>query len=139
LYASHRRKVHLEDFAAFELGLSIFADLQAKGDDKLFGNVVTELIRRARPDCRRVRAFGEIVARYGKGMIKRLPFDSNIRGIQICESQAFPFLDAYPKTGITEAKGQAKSVQHTLELFDQAITCGYAAFFRPFTFVHLAR
>jgi hypothetical protein len=72
-------------------------------------------------------------------MIKRLPFDSNIRGIQIYESQAFPLFDAYPKTGFTEAKGQAKSVRRTLGLFDQAVTCGYAAFFRPFTFVHLAR
>ena len=48
-------------------------------DDELFGDLVTELITRARANSRCVRAFGEMVAPYGQGMIKRLPFDSNIR------------------------------------------------------------
>jgi hypothetical protein len=75
----------------------------------------------------------------GQGMIRRLPFDSNNPRHQICKSQAFPLFYAYPKTGFTEANRQAKSVQHTLGLFDQAVTWRYAAFFRPFTFAHLAR
>src|ERR1700680_1803246 len=57
----------------------------------------------------------------------------------MCESQAFHCSMRYPKTVSREANRQAKSVQHALGLFDQAVPCRYAAFFSPCTFVPRAR
>jgi hypothetical protein len=58
-------------------------------DNKLFGDLVFQLIMRGRANSRRVRAFGEVVAPYGQGMIKQLPVDSNIRGIRYGRVERF--------------------------------------------------
>jgi hypothetical protein len=71
-------------------------------DDQLFGDLVTELITRARANNRRVRAFGEMVAllwaRGDQAATIRLEYLWH----QICQSQAFSLFCAYPKTGFTE-------------------------------------
>jgi hypothetical protein len=59
-------------------------------DDKLFGDLVTALITRARANSRRVQAFGEMVAplwaRDDQAATIRLEYPWH----QICKSQAFP-------------------------------------------------
>jgi hypothetical protein len=71
-------------------------------DDKLFNDLVTELITRARAKGRRVRAFGEMVAllwaRGDQAATIRLEYLWH----QICQSQNFSLFCAYPKTGFTE-------------------------------------
>jgi hypothetical protein len=71
-------------------------------DDKLFSDLVTELITRARANGRRVRAFGEMVAllwaRGDEAATIRLEYLWH----QMCRSQAFSLFCAYPKTGFTE-------------------------------------
>jgi hypothetical protein len=71
-------------------------------DDKLFSDLVTELIERARVKGRRVRAFGEMVAllwaRGDEAATIRLEYLWH----QICQSQKFSLFCAYPKTGFTE-------------------------------------
>jgi hypothetical protein len=74
----------------------------------------------------------------GPGMIKRLPFDSNIRASDMQESSISTVL-CVSKNRIYRGESTSQICAHTLGLFDQAVTCRYAAFFRPFTFVHLAR
>jgi hypothetical protein len=71
-------------------------------DEKLFAEFVTELITRAQRNGRRVRAFGEMVALlWARGDIA-----ATIRlerlWHEICKSQNFSLLCAYPKTGCTE-------------------------------------
>ena len=70
-------------------------------DDQLFAEFVTELIMRAKQNGRRVRAFGEMVALlWARGDIA-----ATIRlerlWHEICKSQNFSLLCAYPKTGCT--------------------------------------
>jgi hypothetical protein len=71
-------------------------------DDRLFAALVTELISRARWKGRRVRAFGEMVAllwaRGDTAATVRLEFLWN----QLCQSNDFSLLCAYPKAGFTE-------------------------------------
>jgi hypothetical protein len=71
-------------------------------DDRLFTDLVTELIMRVRVNSRRVRAFGEMVAllwaRGDTAATIRLEYLWH----QICKSQAFSLFCAYPKTGFTE-------------------------------------
>ena len=71
-------------------------------DDKLFADLVTQLINRARARGRRVRAFGEMVAllwaRGDTAATVRLEHLWH----QICQSQIFSLLCAYPKAGFTE-------------------------------------
>jgi hypothetical protein len=71
-------------------------------DDKLFSDLVTELIERARVKGRRVRAFGEMVAllwaRGDEAATIRLEYLWH----QICQSQKVSLFCAYPKTGFTE-------------------------------------
>ena len=71
-------------------------------DDELFAHLVTELINRARAKGRRVRAFGEMVAllwaRGDTAATVRLEHLWH----QICQSQIFSLLCAYPKAGFTE-------------------------------------
>ena len=71
-------------------------------DDKLFSDLVTELIARARVRNRRVRAFGEMVALlWARGDVAatiRLEYLWH----QMCQSQLFSLFCAYPKTGVTE-------------------------------------
>jgi hypothetical protein len=71
-------------------------------DDKSFGELVTELITRARANGRRVRAFGEMVAllwaRGDQAATIRLEYLWH----QICQTQSFSLFCAYPKTGFTE-------------------------------------
>jgi hypothetical protein len=71
-------------------------------DDHLFAEFVTGLITRAQQNGRRVRAFGEMVALlWARGNIA-----ATIRlerlWHEICKSQNFSLLCAYPKTGCTE-------------------------------------
>jgi hypothetical protein len=71
-------------------------------DDHLFAEFVTELIARAQKKGRRVRAFGEMVALlWAQGDIA-----ATIRlerlWHEICKSQNFSLLCAYPKTGCTQ-------------------------------------
>jgi hypothetical protein len=71
-------------------------------DDKLFSDLVTELITRARANGRRVRAFGEMVAllwaRGDTAATVRLEYIWH----HICQSQVFSLFCAYPKAGFTE-------------------------------------
>jgi hypothetical protein len=71
-------------------------------DDQLFAEFVTGMISRAQRGGRRVRAFGEMVALlWARGDIA-----ATIRlerlWHEICKSQNFSLLCAYPKTGCTE-------------------------------------
>jgi hypothetical protein len=71
-------------------------------DDMLFAEFVTGLITRAQQHGRRVRAFGEMVALlWARGDIA-----ATIRlerlWHEMCKSQNFSLLCAYPKTGCTE-------------------------------------
>jgi hypothetical protein len=76
-------------------------------DDKLFSDLVTELITRARANDRHVRAFGEMVAllwaRGDEAATIRLEYLWH----QICQSQAFSLFCAYPKTGFTESPSKS--------------------------------
>jgi hypothetical protein len=98
--ATARRK---DQYIALEAGEAL-ARFMVKGwpDDKLFTDLVTELITRARTNGPRVRAFGEMVAllwaRGDQGATIRLEHLWH----QICKSQAFSLFCAYPKTGFTE-------------------------------------
>jgi hypothetical protein len=78
-------------------------------DDRLFSDLVTELIMRARARGRRVRAFGEMVAllwaRGDHAATIRLEYLWH----QICQSQAFSLFCAYPKTGLTEDTSKSMS------------------------------
>ena len=78
-------------------------------DDQLFGELVSELITRARGKSRRVRAFGEMVAllwaRGDQAATIRLEYLWH----QICQSQAFSLFCAYPKTGFTEDTSKSMS------------------------------
>jgi len=58
-------------------------------DEKLFSDLVTELIGRARARNRRVRRLGRWSPSYGHGVIKRLPFDSNTCGIRYAKVRRF--------------------------------------------------
>ena len=92
-----------DQYIALEAGEAL-ARFMVKGwpDDKLFTDLVTELITRARTNGPRVRAFGEMVAllwaRGDQGATIRLEHLWH----QICKSQAFSLFCAYPKTGFTE-------------------------------------
>jgi hypothetical protein len=78
-------------------------------DEKLFSDLVTELIGRARARNRRVRAFGEMVAllwaRGDQAATIRLEYLWH----QICQSQLFSLFCAYPKTGLTEDSSESMS------------------------------
>lgn len=71
-------------------------------DDKLFADLVTELITRARANGRRVRAFGEMVALLWARGDEAATIRLEHLWHQICKSQAFSLFCAYPKTGFTE-------------------------------------
>lgn len=70
-------------------------------DDKLFDNIVSELITRAKGDGRRVRAFGEMVAvlwaRGDQAATVRLEH----LWTQLCQRDEFSLFCAYPKAGLT--------------------------------------
>jgi len=70
-------------------------------DDKLFDNIVSELITRAKGDGRRVRAFGEMVAvlwaRGDQAATVRLEHLWH----QLCQRDEFSLFCAYPKAGFT--------------------------------------
>lgn len=71
-------------------------------DDKLFGDLVTELIMRARAKSPRVRAFGEMVALLWAKGDEAATIRLEYLWHQICKSQEFSLFCAYPKTGFTE-------------------------------------
>jgi hypothetical protein len=71
-------------------------------DDMLFAEFVTGLITRAQENGRRVRAFGEMVALlWARGDIAATIRLEHLWH-EICKSQNFSLLCAYPKTGCTE-------------------------------------
>jgi hypothetical protein len=79
-------------------------------DENLFNNAVDELIRIAKADGRRVRAFGEMVALlWAEGKV-----GATVRLEQLwnrfCENEAFCLFCAYPERGFTE--DAAESVMH---------------------------
>jgi hypothetical protein len=71
-------------------------------DEQLFGECVSGILRRARAHGRPVRAFGEMVAllwaQGHNGATVRLEYLWN----NLCHSEAFTLLCAYPKTGFTQ-------------------------------------
>jgi hypothetical protein len=71
-------------------------------DDQLFTRFVTGVITRARANGRSVRAFGEMVAllwaRGDTAATIRLEYLWH----QLCKTEAFSLLCAYPRTGFTE-------------------------------------
>ena len=71
-------------------------------DDRLFSNLITDVIERAMRKGRRVRAFGEMVAlmwALGQcGATVRLEHMWN----DLCDKMAFTLFCAYPKAGFTE-------------------------------------
>ena len=71
-------------------------------DERLFADVVFELIARARGDGRNVRAFGEMVAvLWGRGdHAATVHLEHLWHGL--CNTQAFSLLCSYPKAGFTQ-------------------------------------
>jgi hypothetical protein len=71
-------------------------------NDESFFKLVIELVRRARGDGRKVRAFGEMVAimwaRGEQGATVRLEHLWH----QLCASESFSLLCSYPKVGFTQ-------------------------------------
>ena len=71
-------------------------------DDERFYKLVLELLRRARGDGRKVRAFGEMVAimwaRGEQGATVRLEHLWH----QLCAAESFSLLCSYPKVGFTQ-------------------------------------
>jgi hypothetical protein len=88
-------------------------------DDQLFADLVTGLIRRARVNDGRVRAFGEMVALlWAKGHAAatvRLEYLWQ----QYCQSRNFSLLCAYPKAGFT--KDPLNSMAEICEAHDRVI------------------
>jgi hypothetical protein len=71
-------------------------------------------------------------------MIKRLPFDPNIRGIRYARVDHF-HCSMHMQRQDLPRRIDRPNLCSTLRVIFQAVTCRYAAFFRPFTFAHLAR
>ena len=76
-------------------------------DDRLFAEVVRDILERARSKGRQVRAFGEMVALlWARGFcgatvrLEHLWHD-------ICETESFSLFCAYPKSGFTEEPSQS--------------------------------
>ena len=71
-------------------------------DEELFGELVSDLLTRARGDGRHVRAFGEMVAllwaRGEQGATVRLEHLWH----QFCQAQSFSLLCSYPRAGFTK-------------------------------------
>lgn len=104
-----RAGVDLRGAMAYDRYISIYAEealpkfmVNHWPDDQLFGNFVTGLMTRAQKNASRVRAFGEMVAL----LWARDEIAATIRlerlWYEICKSQRFSLLCAYPKTGCTE-------------------------------------
>jgi hypothetical protein len=76
-------------------------------EDDLFESCVTRLLRRARSNGRRARAFGEMVAllwaQGHNGATVRLEYLWQ----ELCKKENFSLLCAYPKTGFTEEASSA--------------------------------
>ncbi|HEX5281984.1 MAG TPA: MEDS domain-containing protein [Micropepsaceae bacterium] len=71
-------------------------------DDQLFNEVVTEVLRRATGNGRRVRAFGEMVAlMWAKGLCGATIKLEHL-WTELCRRQNFALFCAYPKSGFTE-------------------------------------
>jgi hypothetical protein len=72
-------------------------------DEQLFSECVSGILRRARAQGRPVRAFGEMVAllwaQGHNGATVRLEYLWN----NLCHSEAFTLVCAYPKTGFTQS------------------------------------
>lgn len=88
-------------------------------DDKLFGDVVSELIARAKGDGRKVRAFGEMVAilwaRGDQGATVRLEHLWN----QLCQRDKFSLFCAYPKAGFT--RNATESIKEICEAHSRVL------------------
>ena len=76
--------------------------VDSRPDEKLFDQVVTGILQRARKGGRRVRAFGEMVAllwaRGDNGATVQLEHMWH----RLCQSEAFSLFCAYPKVGFTK-------------------------------------
>ena len=71
-------------------------------DEKLFTDVVTDLLRRAGSNGRKVRAFGEMVALlWAKGHVGATVRLEHLWH-ELCAQESFSLLCAYPKIGFTE-------------------------------------
>jgi hypothetical protein len=76
-------------------------------DDQRFARFVIDLITRAQVNGRRVRAFGEMVALLWARGDTAATIRLEHLWHQVCQSQAFSLLCAYPKTGFTESPSKS--------------------------------
>jgi len=102
-----------------DVALSSFMVKEDWPDDQLFVELVESLIVRARAKSSRVRAFGEMVAvlwaQGHAGATVRLEHLWN----QVCNSQDFSLLCAYPKPGFTE--DSKESLAHICAAHSQVV------------------
>ena len=93
-----------EDQYVSEVAEEVLAKFMEKSwpDDKLFTEVISELLARAGKNGRKVRAFGEMVAilwaRGDTGATLRLEHLWH----NLCEAEGFSLFCAYPKVGFTQ-------------------------------------
>lgn len=88
-------------------------------DEKAFENVVTDVLKRAAKNGRKVRAFGEMVAlMWARGQCAATVRLEHL-WTDLCKKQSLPLFCAYPKTGFTESP--TESVAHLCSLHSTVI------------------
>jgi hypothetical protein len=89
-------------------------------DEKLFSQVITTIIEKAKEDNRRIRAFGEMVAilweQGNSGATVNLEHLWN----NFCEKEAFCLFCAYPKSGFTQDTDE--SMMHICNTHSRMVT-----------------
>ncbi len=75
-------------------------------DEKLFGDLISHLFRRATGNGRRVRAFGEMVALLWARGHARATVRIELMWNQFCRKSGLSLFCAYPKAGFTEHSSQ---------------------------------
>lgn len=89
-------------------------------DENLFNQVINEVIRRAKGNNRKVRAFGEMVAiLWAKGHIGATVRLEHLWN-RFCENEAFCLFCAYPRSGFTQ--DASESVMHICSAHTKMIT-----------------
>ena len=89
-------------------------------DENLFNQVINDVIARAKVNCPRIRAFGEMVAiLWAKGQV-----GATVRLEQLwnkfCQNDAFCLFCAYPQSGFTQ--DASESIMHICSAHSKMIT-----------------
>jgi hypothetical protein len=89
-------------------------------DDTLFQQEVSNILSRAGKNDRKVRAFGEMVALLWADGLNGATVRLEHLWHQLCNSESFSLLCAYPRSGLTQNAGE--SIREILNTHSQILT-----------------